>query len=69
LHKVNTKNISLEVMKRKIIAFTVFSLCFGFYASSQGTPGPGLMVPIDGGVLFGLVLGLFYGVRKLLKQK
>lgn len=56
-------------MKRKIIAFTVFSLCFGFYASSQGTPGPGLMVPIDGGVLFGLVLGLFYGVRKLLKQK
>lgn len=29
-----------------------------------GPPAPGL--PIDGGVLFGMIFALFYGVRKLL---
>ncbi|UKM65459.1 hypothetical protein GSB9_02028 [Flavobacteriaceae bacterium GSB9] len=34
-----------------------------------GAPPPPVGTPIDGGVLFGVVFALFYGVKKLLFNK
>ncbi len=59
----------MRVQKKRILASILFVL-ISFVCVAQDPPppgpppGPGL--PIDGGVLFGLVLALFYGARKLL---
>ena len=58
--------------KRKIasILFALISVaCFaqGSEPPPPMTPPPGFL-PIDGGVLIGVCIGLFYGTKKLLKK-
>ncbi|MDO5986850.1 hypothetical protein Q4Q39_05460 [Flavivirga amylovorans] len=60
----------MTVKKKRILASTLFVL-ISFMCMAQVTPpppgpspAPGL--PIDGGVLFGMIFALFYGVRKVM---
>jgi len=54
-------------MKERNILTLVLVVCCSFMVSAQGPPPPppppGL--PIDGGVLFLLIAGLYYGVKKV----
>jgi len=67
----------MSIQNKKIIASILFVL-ISFVCIAQktappppnpagGTPPVGL--PIDGGIFFGVCLGLFYGVKKLLANK
>jgi len=63
------------IQNKRIIAsilFVLISVVCVAQASPPppGTPGPppGLALPIDGGGLFGLCCGLFYGVVKMLNR-
>ena len=64
----------MKIQNKRIIASILFVL-ISFVCVAQGSgppppsppPPPGL--PIDGGVLVALGLGLFYGARKLLKTR
>ena len=60
------------IQNKRIIASILFVLisvvCVAQSPPPPGTPPPGLVLPIDGGVLFGLFCGLFYGAVKLLKR-
>lgn len=60
------------MQNKRIIASILFVLISFVCAAAQGppppaTPPPGL--PIDGGVLIGVCVGLFYGAKKLLFSK
>ncbi|AUP79530.1 PID-CTERM protein-sorting domain-containing protein [Flavivirga eckloniae] len=55
---------------KRILASTLFML-ISFVSMAQTTPppppsGPPPGLPIDGGVLLGMVFALFYGIRKLM---
>lgn len=59
--------------KRKIAAilFVLISmvcLAQGTDPPPPGAPPPGPGLPIDGGILIGACIALFYGVKKLLKN-
>ena len=62
------------IQNKKIVASVLFVLIsFVCLAQTGGPPPPAPPpppgLPIDGGILTALCLGLFYGVRKLLKVK
>lgn len=63
----------MTVQNKRILASILFVL-ISFVCVAQDPPppptppGPGLL-PIDGGVLFGVIFALFYGARKLLIKK
>lgn len=57
--------------KRKIasILFVLISVvCFALEDPPIPGPPPPVGTPIDGGVLVGLIVGLFYGAKKLFKN-
>lgn len=58
----------MTVRNKRILASILFVLisfvCVAQNPPPPGPPPPGL--PIDGGVFFGVIFALFYGVRKLL---
>ncbi|MDO5979029.1 PID-CTERM protein-sorting domain-containing protein [Flavivirga spongiicola] len=58
----------MTVQNKRILASVLFVLisfaCFAQDPPPPPGPPPGL--PIDGGVLMGIIFALFYGVRKLL---
>lgn len=59
------------IQNKRIFASVLFVL-ISFVSFAQdppppGTPPPGLL-PIDGGVILGLVVGLFFGAKKFLKK-
>ena len=62
----------MKIQNKRIIASILFVL-ISFVCVAEGefppppTPPPPPGLPIDGGVMVALGLGLFYGARKLLK--
>jgi hypothetical protein len=56
------------IQNKRIIASILFVL-ISFVCAAQALPPPGppppVGLPIDGGVLMGLVAGLFYGAKKI----
>ena len=56
----------MKIENKTIIASILF-LLLSFLSEAQGkTPPPGAPpLPIDGGVLTGIVIALFYGAKKL----
>lgn len=64
----------MRIQNKKIIASILFVL-ISFVCVAQGnnppppTPPPPPGLPIDGGVLIALGLGLLYGAKKLLKTR
>ena len=64
------------IQSKRIVASILFVL-ISFVCASQGggmlpPPGPPVIppgLPIDGGLLLGVCLGLFYGVKKVLFKK
>jgi hypothetical protein len=60
------------IQNKRIFASILFVL-ISFVCIAQGgppppmTPPPGL--PIDGGLLVGVCVGVFYGAKKMLKKK
>ncbi|TYA52162.1 hypothetical protein FVF61_12490 [Formosa maritima] len=62
----------MKIQNKKMFASILFVL-ISFVCVAQSTPPPPMPppppgLPIDGGVLAGLFLGVFIGVRKLLKR-
>ncbi len=57
----------MRIQNKKILASILFVL-ISFVCMSQGPPPP-VNLPIDGGVLVGLVVALVYGANKLLYKK
>ncbi|APY10931.1 hypothetical protein BWZ22_06615 [Seonamhaeicola sp. S2-3] len=61
----------MTIQNKRIFASILFVL-ISFVCVAQGQlPPPGLPppppgLPIDGGVIFGVVVAIFYGVRKIL---
>ncbi|GAA3643136.1 PID-CTERM protein-sorting domain-containing protein [Flavivirga jejuensis] len=65
----------MKVQNKRILASVLFVLislvCFAQDLPAPAPPGPPPVppgLPIDGGVLFGVVFAMFYGVRKLLTK-
>lgn len=61
------------IQNKKIFASVLFVLV-SVLSVAQGPPVPGPPsippgLPIDGGLLLGIVVGLFFGVKKLLKKQ
>ena len=60
----------MRIQNKRLIASILFVLISFVCAAQTGPPPPGPPpppgFPIDGGVLFGMVFALFYGVKKLL---
>ncbi|NNL15813.1 MAG: hypothetical protein HKO81_04130 [Flavobacteriaceae bacterium] len=64
----------MRIQNKKIIASILFVLIsFVCVAQSSGPPPPSPPpppgLPLDGGILALLGLGLFYGIKKLLKAR
>jgi len=63
----------MKIQNSKIVASILFILISFVCVAQTGPPPPqpppppGL--PIDGGVIFALIAGLFYGITRLLKLK
>ena len=62
----------MKIQNKKMIA-SVLLLLISFVSVAQSTPPPPVPppppgLPIDGGVFVGLCIGLFLGVKKLLKR-
>lgn len=61
------------IQNKRIFASILFVL-ISFVCAAQASPPPpgpppGVGLPIDGGVIIGAVLGLFYGAKKLITKK
>jgi hypothetical protein len=63
------------IQKKRIFASILFVL-ISFVCTAQGAPvlpppgpPPPVGLPIDGGVLLGVCIGLFYGTKKLVSKK
>ena len=60
------------IQNKRIIASILFVLISVVCVAQASPPPPGAPppfgLPIDGGVIFGLCCGLFYGAVKLLKR-
>ena len=63
------------IQNKRIIASVLFvlisTMCFAQTPPLPPPPGPPTApgVPIDGGVLFGVVVALFYGVKRIVSPK
>ncbi len=61
----------MKIGNKSIFASVLFILisciCVAQGPPPPGPPAPGL--PIDGGLLFGIVFALYYGVKKLTKSE
>ncbi|MEN3323739.1 hypothetical protein VP395_08370 [Mariniflexile soesokkakense] len=61
------------IQNKRIIASILFVLISFVCVAQGGPPPPGppppVGLPIDGGVLMGVCVGLFYGAKKLLFKK
>jgi len=62
----------MEVQNKRIIASILFVL-ISFVCAAQTVPPPPLGpapvgLPIDGGIVGGIFVAIFYGVKKLLKR-
>ncbi|EMQ95896.1 MAG: hypothetical protein CMP05_02740 [Xanthomarina sp.] len=62
----------MKIQNKKMVASILFVL-ISFVCIAQNTPPPPLPppppgLPIDGGVLAGLCIGIVIGVKKLLKR-
>ncbi|WP_303316706.1 hypothetical protein Q4Q34_07835 [Flavivirga abyssicola] len=59
----------MTVLNKRILTSILFVL-ISFVCVAQDPPPPGppapIGLPIDGGVLLGVIFALFYGVRKLM---
>tara|TARA_R110000868_G_scaffold97875_1_gene269224 strand:- start:8429 stop:8617 length:189 start_codon:yes stop_codon:yes gene_type:complete len=62
----------MTIQNKRIFASILFVL-ISFVCMAQGPPPPGAPpppgFPIDGGVLVGVCIGVFYGVKKLIGNK
>ncbi len=63
----------MKIQNKRIIASILFVL-ISFVCVAQNTPPPPTPppppgLPIDGGIMAALVLGVFYGAKKLLKTR
>ncbi|WMI66722.1 hypothetical protein RBH94_06045 [Aestuariibaculum sp. YM273] len=58
----------MRIQNKKILASILFVL-ISFVCMSQGPPPPPVNLPIDGDVIVGLGIALFYGANKLLSKK
>lgn len=65
----------MTIQNKRIIASVLFvlisTMCFSQTPPLPPPPGPPTApgVPIDGGVLFGVVVALFYGVKRIVSPK
>jgi hypothetical protein len=63
----------MKIQNKKLVASILFLLISFVCVAQQGTPPPPAPppppgLPIDGGLLAGLFIGIFLGVKKLLKR-
>ena len=64
----------MKIQNKRIIASILFVL-ISFASVAQGPPTPlppgppPVGFPIDGGLLFGMAIALFYGVKKIIFTK
>jgi len=65
----------MKVQNKRIVASILFVL-ISFICAAQSLPGPPPPgpppppgFPIDGGLLYGIALALFYGAKKLLVKR
>ncbi|MGK0253555.1 MAG: hypothetical protein ACI9OE_001028 [Mariniflexile sp.] len=63
---------AMIIQNKRIFISSLFVL-ISFVCSAQAPPPPGTPPPpgflIDGGVLLGVCIGLFYGTKKLVSKK
>ncbi|MFG6685256.1 PID-CTERM protein-sorting domain-containing protein [Mariniflexile sp. HNIBRBA6329] len=60
------------IQNKRIFASILFVLISFVCVAQGGPPPPGpppVGLPIDGGILAGICVGLFYGVKKLIFKK
>jgi hypothetical protein len=63
----------MTIQNKRILASILFVLisfvCAAQIAPPPPGPGPPPGLPIDGGLLVGVCVGVFYGAKKMLKNK
>lgn len=63
----------MNTQNKKIVAAILFVLISGACVAQRlpppGNPPPPVGVPIDGGVIIGVFVALFYGAKKIVSNK